>query len=705
MQLQPDTLLQSRYRILGLIAQGGMGAVYRARDERLGSTVALKQTLMADPTLRAAFEREARLLAALQHPALPVVSDHFSEGGGQFLVMQYIPGDDLAAMLKARGGPFPPDQVLAWADEVLDALAYLHAQRPPVIHRDIKPQNLKLAPHGGVVLLDFGLAKGLGAGSTGPSPSLFGYTPQYAPIEQIQGAGTDARSDLYSLAATLVELLSGSPPPDALTRLAATAAGQPDPLRPVLEIQPKMPPSAADALTRALSLNAALRPPTAESMRADLRRPAPAPVADAPQGGPATVPPAHPQASVAPRPATGPTIAVGAAAGAAPPPAPIVAGPRLSLPRGGVKSLLLLVAGFLVLTLLLLTAVLSLVSPASSVVVVPTIPPIVIADPDGGQAGASASAPALPGASFADPVAYGRDGAFGPLTVRVLDSVRGREAWNLMYRANQFNDPAPAGSEYLLVQLAVEAAAPLDSLYPRLAGERGVLYASTGVSPAELPDEFGSGQRVEAWVSFLVAEGEGDLVLMVDTVSSEPDLPPLFLAADEGARREVDPALEQIIPNEVGASHADPAPLGETAVAEDYTLTVLEARRGPAVLEELVARYDAVERPREGYEYALVHLRVRFIGDGRVIGWANVGSTDVAALSASAADPQADAIEHPRVYVLPDELTPLDFNLLAGGEAAGWTVLELPIGVEDMALVFSPGFDPAGLNTRYLALE
>src|ERR1044071_1510000 len=106
--LTADTLLQNRYRILRLLGQGGMGAVYEAIDERLDTMVALKETLFADERLRKQFEREARLLARMHHPALPRVSDHFAEGDGQFLVMQFIPGDDLSQMMAQKQGPFPP---------------------------------------------------------------------------------------------------------------------------------------------------------------------------------------------------------------------------------------------------------------------------------------------------------------------------------------------------------------------------------------------------------------------------------------------------------------------------------------------------------------------------------------------------------------------------------------------------------------------
>ncbi|HEY8188442.1 MAG TPA: serine/threonine-protein kinase, partial [Pyrinomonadaceae bacterium] len=270
--LAAEILLQNRYRIIRLLGQGGMGAVYEAMDERLDTTVALKETLFADERLRKQFEREARLLARMHHPALPRVSDHFAEGEGQFLVMQFIPGDDLSQMMARRHGPFPADQVLTWGDQLLDALDYLHTQDPPIIHRDIKPQNLKLTGRGQIILLDFGLAKGQGVGVSvvTTSASIYGYTPNYAPLEQIQGLGTDARSDIYALGATLYHLMTGVKPPDALTRAAALVNGQPDPLTPANELSSGIRPEVAGVLARAMSQNRDQRYPTAAAMRAVL---------------------------------------------------------------------------------------------------------------------------------------------------------------------------------------------------------------------------------------------------------------------------------------------------------------------------------------------------------------------------------------------------------------------------------------------------
>jgi predicted Ser/Thr protein kinase len=271
--IAPGTVLQNRYAVERQIGAGGMGAVYVATDRRFGSTVALKETFFDDATLRKAFEREARLLNRLRHHALPRVSDHFEEAEGQFLVMEYIPGEDLSQMLKARAGAgFPARQVLGWADQLLDALDYLHTQEPSVIHRDIKPQNLKLTARDQVVLLDFGLAKGAPLQTrVTNTASLFGYSFNYAPIEQMQGAGTDPRSDLYSLGATLYHLLTGTTPPDALTRATAVLNGDPDPLRPASETAAHVPADVSNVLSRAMSLSAARRFASAEEMRAALR--------------------------------------------------------------------------------------------------------------------------------------------------------------------------------------------------------------------------------------------------------------------------------------------------------------------------------------------------------------------------------------------------------------------------------------------------
>jgi len=275
--LEPGTLLQQgRFEILRSIKAGGMGAVYEARAHHLRCTVALKQSLVSDDdSMRRAFEREAHLLANLRHRALPRVIDHFVEGDGHFLVMDFIQGDDLATLMQQRGRePFPADLVLRWADDLLCALDYLHTRKPPIIHRDIKPLNIKLTDDDQIILLDFGLAKGnipQASHSTGKK-SLQGFTPHYAPVEQITGKGTDARSDLYSLAATLYQLLTGKAPPDAMARAGQILSGDPDPLVPANEINSDVLPALADLLKQAMSYNRDQRPASAALVRQTLQK-------------------------------------------------------------------------------------------------------------------------------------------------------------------------------------------------------------------------------------------------------------------------------------------------------------------------------------------------------------------------------------------------------------------------------------------------
>ncbi|CAA9418732.1 MAG: Serine/threonine protein kinase [uncultured Pyrinomonadaceae bacterium] len=268
--IETGTVLQNRYRIEKQIGQGGMGKVYVATDERFKSTVAIKETVFEDGNLRKAFEREARLLNSLKHSALPRVSDHFNEKDGQFLVMEFIAGDDLAEMMEKSGAAFPLETVLQWAHQLCDALEYLHAQ--DIIHRDIKPQNLKLAPNGQIVLLDFGLAKGnaTDAPHQTAAKSIFGFSRSYASLEQIQGAGTEPRSDLYSLGATLYHLLTGIPPADALTRAMNVLNKQSDPLIPAYLVNNQIPRGVAEVLQKTMALDAGERPVSANAMRSML---------------------------------------------------------------------------------------------------------------------------------------------------------------------------------------------------------------------------------------------------------------------------------------------------------------------------------------------------------------------------------------------------------------------------------------------------
>ena len=269
----PEAILQGRYRIRRQLGRGGLGTVYEALDLRVNALVALKQANSGgDAQSRRDFKSEAELLANLHHQALPKVMDYFIEGDDEFLVMEYIPGYDLLELLARRGSPFHVDSVARWADDLLDLLEYLHQRKPAILHRDIKPANLKLTQDEKIFLLDFGLAKGA-AGQMATlltNRSVQGFTPVYSPLEQILGRGTDQRSDLYSLGATMYHLLSGVPPTDAATRYELSESGQLDPLLPLRDINPRVPFAIADLITRAMAIPRKERPENAGEMRRSL---------------------------------------------------------------------------------------------------------------------------------------------------------------------------------------------------------------------------------------------------------------------------------------------------------------------------------------------------------------------------------------------------------------------------------------------------
>jgi len=209
-----------------------MGATYRTEDLRLeGRFCAVKEAL-PDPDAspdelkqgREQFYREASTLARLDHPNLPKVSDYFSESDRDYLVMDFVAGQDLQTKLAgalAQGRHLDEKQVLAWAEQLCSALEYLHNQDPPVLHRDIKPSNIKITPSGTVKLVDFGLVKVLLPDEQRTITVVQGRgTVQYTPLEQYGGDSghTDARSDIYSFSATLYHLLTGQAPADAKRR-------------------------------------------------------------------------------------------------------------------------------------------------------------------------------------------------------------------------------------------------------------------------------------------------------------------------------------------------------------------------------------------------------------------------------------------------------------------------------------------------------
>ena len=276
--LAPKCLLQSRYRILYRVGGGGFGNVYKAVDEVFGCTVAVKETkeqVSSHDQLRKAFEREARLLRNLKHECLPRVTDYFSLDHAQYLVMDYISGEDLWARLKkriGREGPFTSAELLPWADKILSALEYLHTRPEPIIHRDIKPSNITLTEAGEVYLLDFGLAKGLtGQMSTmldGQSLlSLAAFTHEYAPLEQLQSTGTEPQSDVYAFGATLYHLLTGHTPISASKRDETIHREHRDPLPPAHEVNPAIPQAVSEIISQAMTIRWWDRLATAKEMR------------------------------------------------------------------------------------------------------------------------------------------------------------------------------------------------------------------------------------------------------------------------------------------------------------------------------------------------------------------------------------------------------------------------------------------------------
>jgi serine/threonine protein kinase len=188
--------------------------------------------------------------------------------------MQFISGADLAQIISQQPGPFPRATVIAWADQLLDALVYLHSRERQIIHRDIKPHNLKLTSNGRIALLDFGLAKAenTDASTTVSSTSIFGYTPRYSPLEQIQNHGTTPRSDIYALGATLYHLLTGVKPLDAVARATALVNSKSDPLKPADEIYRTVGPEIGAILSRAMALNPEDRYASANDFREALRK-------------------------------------------------------------------------------------------------------------------------------------------------------------------------------------------------------------------------------------------------------------------------------------------------------------------------------------------------------------------------------------------------------------------------------------------------
>jgi serine/threonine protein kinase len=274
--LAPETVLRGRYNIIAPVGQGGMGAVYRADDLRLEGRVCAIKEIRPDPDAtpealaqsREQFQREASTLARLDHPNLPKVSDTFTEDGREYLVMDFVGGRDLRQLMeerRRRGKFLDEEDVLQWVDQLCAALTYLHSQDPPVLHRDIKPANIKLTPEGLIKLVDFGLVKLLAADDSRTVTVLQGRgTVAYTPLEQYGGdtGHTDARSDVYSLGATLYHLLTNQPPADAKQRFLNPSA-----LVSPRAINPRISPATERAILVAIAMHPDQRPPNVAAFR------------------------------------------------------------------------------------------------------------------------------------------------------------------------------------------------------------------------------------------------------------------------------------------------------------------------------------------------------------------------------------------------------------------------------------------------------
>jgi len=274
--LEPGTVLRGRYRINAVVGQGGMGAVYRADDLRLEGRICAIKEVRPDPDAtpealaqsREQFRREASTLARLDHPNLPKVSDTFAEGPREYLVMDFVSGQDLRQVVEdnQRRGTFIEERrVLQWAEQLCSALEYLHSQDPQVLHRDIKPANIKLTPGGLIKLVDFGLVKLLATDEARTVTVLQGRgTVAYTPLEQYGGdtGHTDVRSDIYSLGATLYHLLTNRPPEDAKQRFL-----NPNALIPPRTINPYISPAMERAILTAIAMHPDLRPPNIAAFR------------------------------------------------------------------------------------------------------------------------------------------------------------------------------------------------------------------------------------------------------------------------------------------------------------------------------------------------------------------------------------------------------------------------------------------------------
>jgi len=247
-KLETGVLLHNRYQISHTLGKGGMGMVYLAEDTSLARMVAVKENYGIGEDSSEQFLQEARLLAKLHHPNLPRVTDYFIEKPLQYLVMDYLPGDDLQLVLEHEGRQ-TVEKVLGWTKQLVAALIYMHTQSPPVTHRDIKPANIRLREDSSAVLVDFGIAKAAESAQK-TNAGAMGYTPGFAPPEQAGGGRTGPYSDQFSLAATLYTLLTGTRPVESIKRILEGV-----PLIEARSLNPDIPENISAAFGKAMAIH------------------------------------------------------------------------------------------------------------------------------------------------------------------------------------------------------------------------------------------------------------------------------------------------------------------------------------------------------------------------------------------------------------------------------------------------------------------
>jgi serine/threonine protein kinase len=230
--LPQGTVLYGHYRIERALGSGGFGHVYLSIDLKTNQQYAIKEYLVAGASGKAQLEHEARVLSQLRHPNLPAFQDAFDERGRYYIVLGYIEGSDLTDLIRVvrqRNEVVPLARILNWIISICDAVTFLHNHNPPVIHRDIKPDNIRITPDGMAILVDLGNAKATADGARTLFFIRHQGTPGYAPLEQYPGgSGTDTRSDVFALGGTLYFALTTHEPPNVSTRNQSMQQNLPD---------------------------------------------------------------------------------------------------------------------------------------------------------------------------------------------------------------------------------------------------------------------------------------------------------------------------------------------------------------------------------------------------------------------------------------------------------------------------------------------